>query len=194
MRKGDQLNIAIGQMGEDYGCGAGGTFVVIKKADGTFSPLVVAGGAGGNYKETEEPDCDAQLEEFGNGPSGQHNMDIGSSGESGDSDKYNAGAGYESDAPRATYDYPRCFYSGLVGGEHSYTPYSILLHGGFGGGGSLIHNKGWKSGGGGGYTGGSGSTGEGPAGGGGSFCADKNGEKKLGWYGQGSCDIRYIRK
>ena len=52
----------------------------------------------------------------------------------------------------------------------------------------------WKSAGGGGYTGGNGSKGQGPAGGGGSFCADKNGKKELGWYDAGKCIIRYISK
>jgi len=118
MRKGDNLKIGIGQR-YDTGRGAGGTFVVTKKSDGTFAPLVVAGGAGGSYNATKQSYCDAQLEEFGNGPAGQNNMNIGSSGISGDSNAYNAGAGYQSDPPGATSDYPRCFASGLTGGNRN---------------------------------------------------------------------------
>ena len=116
MRKGDKLSIGIGQKATYSGPGAGGTFVVTKKSDGTFVPLVVAGGAGGSENATKQSYCDAQLEEFGNGPSGQNNMDIGSSGNSGDNNNYNGGAGYQSDPPGATAEYPRCFASGLAGG------------------------------------------------------------------------------
>ena len=119
MRKGDQLNIGIGQKGDYDGSGAGGTFVVTKKSDGTFSPLVVAGGAGGSEDDIKRSYCDAQLEEFGNGPAGQNNMDIGSSGISGDNNNYNGGAGYQSDPPGATAEYPRCFASGLAGGSRN---------------------------------------------------------------------------
>ena len=123
MRKGDNLNIGIGQKGNDYDCGAGGTFVVTKKSDETFTPLVVAGGAGGGRKlHNKSYDVnyhDAQLEEFGNGPGGQNNMNIGSSGISGDSEYYNDGAGYQSDPPGATADHPRCFASGLIGGNRN---------------------------------------------------------------------------
>jgi len=119
MRKGDKLQIGIGQKEKGSARGAGGTFVVTKKSDGTFAPLVVAGGAGGNYTGTGTKQSDAQLEEFGNGPNGQNNMDIGSSGISGDSNEYNGGAGYQSDPPGATADHPRCFASGLIGGGYN---------------------------------------------------------------------------
>jgi len=188
MRKGDSLQIGIGQKPHGPSSGAGGTFVVTKKSNGTFALLVVAGGAGGNCHRKESY-CDAQLEEFGNGPSGQNNMDIGSSSKSGDIKYYNGGAGYQSDPPGATADHPRCFASGLIGGRRNGD-----YNGGFGGGGSMICNYIYSSAGGGGYTGGNGSTDEGPAGGGGSFCADKNGKKELGWYGAGKCIIRYVSK
>jgi len=126
MRKGDNLNIGIGQKGQYGGCGAGGTFVVTKKTDGTFAPLVVAGGAGGNKNETKQSCCDAQLEEFGNGPSGRNNMDIGSSGISGHSNNYNGGAGYQSDPPGAGSNHPRCFASGLIGGNRNIYSRSLL--------------------------------------------------------------------
>ena len=58
----------------------------------------------------------------------------------------------------------------------------------------MIHNSIYKSAGGGGYTGGNGSKDNGPAGGGGSFCADKNAKKEHGWYEAGKCIIRYISK
>ena len=120
MRKGDQLNIGIGQKGYDYDCGAGGTFVVCKKSDGTFAPLIVAGGAGGGSKTTSYVNCrDAQLEEFGNGPDGQNNINIGSSGISGHRSHYTAGAGYQSDPPGAGSNHPRCFGSGLIGGSRN---------------------------------------------------------------------------
>ena len=126
MRKGDNLNIGIGQKGEHDGGGAGGTFVETKKSDGTFAPLVVAGGAGGSWNGNKQSYCDAQLEEFGNGPDGQNNMNIGSSGNSGDGSYYNAGAGYQSDPPEATVNHPRCFASGLIGGYRSIYSISLL--------------------------------------------------------------------
>ena len=132
MRKGDHLHIAIGQegIGKGGGSGAGGTFVVTKKSDGTFAPLVVAGGAGGKLNGT--PECNAQTEEFGNGPSGDNNMDIGSSGKSGDIDYYNGGAGYKSNPPgalgQAKTIHPLCFDSGLIGGEYTEYSASDWLH------------------------------------------------------------------
>ena len=118
MRKGQVLHVGIGQKGTgSYGCGAGGTFVISKKCDGTFAPLVVAGGAGGDYKQKKHVNCNAQLKEYGNAaPGGEHNMNIGSSGISGDSSHYNGGAGYLTDPPGATDNYPKCFTSGLTGG------------------------------------------------------------------------------
>ena len=119
MLKGDHLQIGIGQKPNGRSSGAGATFVVNKNSDGTFAPLVIAGGAGGSRNYTTQYYLDAQLEEFGNGPNGQNNMDIGSSGISGDSNEYNGGAGYQSDPPGATADHPRCFASGLIGGGYN---------------------------------------------------------------------------
>ena len=86
LRRGDNLNIAVGQKGGDPTSGSGGTFVVKQNSDGTFKPLVIAGGAGGDSNDEDEPlnspCCNAQPDnEYGNGSKpGEFNIDIGSSG------------------------------------------------------------------------------------------------------------------
>ena len=65
----------------------------------------------------------------------------------------------------------------------------ISSYGGFGGGGV------GSNGGGGGYTGGNGSPDyEIPGGGGGSFNIDPNGTKTHGWFEDGKCEIKFIKK
>ena len=63
--------------------------MVKQNSDGTFKPLVIAGGAGGDYNDEDvvmevlhNPCCNAQPDnEYGNGSrSGEFNIDIGSSG------------------------------------------------------------------------------------------------------------------
>jgi len=113
------LHVAIGQMGCPHS-GSGGTFVIRECSDGSFEPIVIAGGAGGDYYKKADEWCNAQLNEYGNGSkSTERNNKIGRSGRSGHTDIYNGGAGYKINAPnyKSIY-YPRCFRSGLHGGNH----------------------------------------------------------------------------
>ena len=107
------LNVAVGQKGS-YECGNGGSFVVLESVDGLFSPLLIAGGAGGDNAGDQ---CgNASLTEFGKGPNGEMNMEIGSSGKSGKNIKYTGGGGYKSNSSNGHKNDPQCFRKGLVGG------------------------------------------------------------------------------
>ena len=66
--------------------------MVKQNSDGTFKPLVIAGGAGGAWDDDQgeplnSPCCNAKPDnEYGNGSiPGEFNIDIGSSGKPGDS-------------------------------------------------------------------------------------------------------------
>jgi len=106
------LHIAIGQKGDEYS-GSGGTFVIRECANGSFEPIVISGGAGGDYYKKANEWCNAQLNEFGNGSkSGEINNNIGGSGTTG-------GAGYKTDAPKFSKgNCPKCFQGGLQGGNY----------------------------------------------------------------------------
>jgi len=117
LKKDEVLHVAIGQKGSPSS-GSGGTFVIRECSNGSFEPLVIAGGAGGDiYKKANEW-CNAQLNEFGNGSkSGEINNTIGGSGKSSHIDSYNGGAGYKTNARNSTEYYPKCFQDGLQGGN-----------------------------------------------------------------------------
>ena len=118
LTKDEILHVAVGQKGNAERSGSGGSFIVRQRSDGSFEPLVIAGGAGGDYWKKKTGWCSAQLDEFGNGE--EPNMEIGSSGLSGHSDRYNGGAGFKRNRPNRTEDYPKCFEDGLVGGNLDY--------------------------------------------------------------------------
>ena len=62
----------------------------------------------------------AQLNEFGNGSEPrERNNHIGGSGKSGVTYGYSGGAGYKTNAPNSTENYPKCFQDGLQGGYYS---------------------------------------------------------------------------
>ena len=100
------------------GGGSGGTFVIRECSNGAFQPVVIAGGAGEDHNSIGNEWCNAQLNEFGNGSkSGERNNNIGASGISGRTDRYNGGAGYKTNPPNSNEHYPTCFQDGLQGGE-----------------------------------------------------------------------------
>ena len=118
MKKDEVLHVAIGQKGS-VGGGSGGTFVIREALDGSFEPIVIAGGAGEDWGGNGDEWCNAQLNEFGNGTkSGERNNNIGGSGEGGDADDYNGGAGYKTNRPDSTENDPKCFQDGLQGGGY----------------------------------------------------------------------------
>ena len=121
LEKGSVLHIAVGQKGEYCGSGSGGTFVIKQASDNSLTPLVIAGGAGGDRNSTRKCWCHAQPNEYGNGPSANSNRNIGSSG-SGD----NGGAGFYLDGANIQSDLSKCFKNGITGGELSGQKYSIL--------------------------------------------------------------------
>ena len=179
------LHVAVGQKGKNGFSGSGGTFVVKEQTDGSFTPLVIAGGAGADYNSRKDSWCNAQLEEYGNGTSvGDKNNDIGKDGKSGYNGYFTGGSGYKENRSDVTDFDPKCFTGRLHGGR---LQGARSLDGGFGGGGTASYNAG-----GGGYTGGNGASGNTPAGGGGSYNADPNGTAKLGWYQPGRCKIKFI--
>lgn len=119
------LNVAVGQKCSNTGyktanSGAGGGSFVVLQAEGYYRPLVIAGGAGGDYFGHAQDWGNASLTEFGNGPNGQVNRDVGSRGKSGNDDKknYNGGAGYNTKSSRGHSDDPKGFKDGLTGGRH----------------------------------------------------------------------------
>jgi len=115
LKKEDVLHVAIGQRGS-LSTGSGGTFVVRECSNGSFEPIVIAGGAGGDYYGSGYKWCNARLNEFGNGSkSGERNNNIGGSGTSGDPHDYNGGAGYKTNPPNSKQYYPKCFQNGLQG-------------------------------------------------------------------------------
>ena len=180
------LHVAVGQKGKDNSSGSGGTFVVKEDMKGSFKPLVIAGGAGGDYLSRRNAWCNAQLEGYGNGVrAGEKNNDIGKDGKSGWNGYFTGGSGYNENRSNVTELDPKCFTGGLHGGRYKD---SRDYDGGFGGGGPAAYNAG-----GGGYTGGNGASQGRPAGGGGSYNVDPNGTAKLGWYNSGQCKIKFIQ-
>jgi len=193
LKKDEVLHVAIGQRGS-FTSGSGGTFVIRECSNGSFDPIVIAGGAGGDPFKNKNPWCNAQLSTFGNGSKyGVINKNIGGSGKSSQTDGYNGGAGYKTNASNSTENYPKCFQDGLQGGT-SYSLHDGKYTGGFGGGGcGGAGSRRMNNGGGGGYTGGNGSPDWGiPGGGGGSFNTDPKGTKTLGWFEEGKCEIKFI--
>ena len=121
METGSVLQVAVGQQTGFNGGGSGGTFVIKQEATGLLSPLVIAGGAGGDTGSTRSPWCHAQLEQHGNGPNNKNNINLGSSG-----DAPFGGAGFNSNqSNNPTDDYPKCFKNGMTGGLLSGQKYNF---------------------------------------------------------------------
>ena len=115
IEKGTVLLVAVGQKGNYKSSGSGGTFVIQKACRDVLVPIVIAGGAGGHLNFKMNSWCSAQLEEYGNGPNQQNNTNLGSSGP-GEKD----GAGFYSLHPNFQSSHrPKCFKSGMTGGELS---------------------------------------------------------------------------
>jgi len=184
------IHSAIGQQANSAGRGNGGTFLIRELPNGSFEPLLIAGGAGGDDRRKRNPWCNAQLSQYGNGSIVDvNNHNIGSSGTGTVGNYYNGGSGYALNPPNAKSKYPKCFADGMSGGVYS-TTLNSGYDGGFGGGGIQHYN-----GGGGGFTGGNGTLNwNTSAGGGGSFNIDPNGTATHGWYEPGKCTFRFIKK
>ena len=152
LKKGEKITIALGQRGNIYGCGNGGTFVV--NQNGT--PLYVAGGGG----------C-AIIMGQGSGNAGlddeYENDKIGSSGvqelfANDENDFFSGGSDFLEEPVtgklREDSVAPKSYKDGLIGGK-GIDDDGGLLEGGFGGGGAMYCKNGRRYfGAGGGYTGG----------------------------------------
>ena len=114
METGSVLQVAVGQQPDDNDGGSGGTFVIKQEATGLLSPLVIAGGAGGDYYSKGNAWCHAQLEQYGNGPNNNNNTNLGSSASGTE-----GGAGFKSDQPNVPPYHPKCFKTGMTGGSLS---------------------------------------------------------------------------
>ena len=196
LKKGQKITVALGQQGNNFGSGSGGSFVVLD-GDGGPEPLLVAAGAGRAYYD----------EEFGRGNMNQTavgNEKIGKSGiqeflPGDEKDVYVAGAGYF-EAPQVSKLAkgcvpPKSYRNGLTGG-YGVNTVGDVLEGGFGGGGGFYARKvngEYKccDGAGGGFTGGSTKV-HGHycwGGGGGSFSADQKAKFDHQYVEFGYCKI-----
>ena len=192
--------MALGQQGNIYSCGSGGSFVVLD-GDGGHEPLLVAAGAGSTIESEKE---------FGRGNLNQTaigNERIGKSGlqeflPGDEKDVYVAGAGY-SEAPQVSNLAegcvpPKSYKTGLTGG-YGVDWNGEVFEGGFGGGGGFYGRevngeRKYYWGAGGGFTGGStvvkGHYSDFCYGGGGvSFSADPNAKFDHDYVKYGSCKI-----
>jgi len=178
LNAGDTLLILVGQMGIDALDGSttagGGSYVVWRNATSTIvtsngrpvTPLVIAGGGGGN-PGTANPACNGSTLTAGNAGNGATGSGIGGingngggiSVPSGNS-RGGGGGGFLTDGEHTNtcgtggLESGSSFLNGGVGGLS--TSCSTGYPGGFGGGGGSI-SSGWRaSGGGGGYSGGGG--------------------------------------
>ena len=184
---GDELNIVVGQVGEDNpgnydgAAGGGGSFVV---ADTNNTPLVIAGGGGGPgnthswSKITNGQDgVDGTSKAGGtNGAGGQGNYGGGGGG------FLTSGSGYSNQGGKS-------YQGGLTGGDSA----SNGKDGGFGGGGATRWYNNNDGGGGGGYSGAGGSDyNSGPGGGGGSYNSGTS-QKNIPGVGGGHGLVRIYR-
>ena len=185
---GDELNIVVGQVGEDNpgkydgAAGGGGSFVV---ADTNNTPLVIAGGGGG-------PGNTHSWTKITNGQEGVHGGDKagGTNGAGGQGYYSGGGGGFLTNGSGHSNSYGRSFQHGLTGG---YSHHATGKDGGFGGGGALMYDWQNDGGGGGGYSGGGGSNdNSGPGGGGGSYNSGTS-QKNIPGVGGGPGLVRIYR-
>ena len=197
LKRGQKITVALGQHGNDYHCGCGGSFLVLESDEGQ-KPLLIAGGAGSTGRYDEE---------FGRGNIEQTavgNEIVGTSGKQqfidGDKeDVYCAGAGYD-EASRVSNlavgcVAPKSYKEGLTGGKGVRWGRGVV-EGGFGGGGGFYGRKfngisKHYCGAGGGFTGGSTKV-DGRSclgGGGGSFSADQHAKFDHKYVQYGYCKI-----
>ena len=207
LKKGQRITAALGQQGDNFWCGSGGSFLVLESDDGQ-KPLLIAGGAG----------CaEGYDQEFGRGnilQAAVGNENVGSSGKQqfhyGDMENvYCAGAGYNK-APRVSIlakecVAPKSFKDGLNGGK-GVDGTGDAVEGGFGGGGGRYFREvngisKWYYGAGGGFTGGSTKVeyidfedidDMCSGGGGGSFSADQEAEFDHHYVEYGYCKIKKL--
>ena len=195
LKKGQKITAALGQQGNGYCCGSGGSFLVLESEEGP-KPLLIAGGAGRA----------GDKEEFARGNIKQTavgNKNIGASGNQkffkGDKeDIFFAGAGYIK-APQVSNLADECvapnsYKDGLTGGKGDW--YGDVSEGGFGGGGGSYYMRvngdpKCYHGAGGGFTGGSTKVVGGSCwgGGGGSFSADPGAKFDHEYVEYGYCKI-----
>jgi len=179
---GETLAIVVGGQGGssgDGGGGGGGSFVFVENADGSLTPLVVAGGGGGGSYSGSNGDNGETGETGDNGINmgGVGGVD-GAAGAGGNGNGYGGGGGGG--------------YEGGNGGDNSstyatngsYAPTTFAGGGGF----DDSDNGGFGGGGGGGYNGGGGGGGYGGGGGGGGGQGAGDGSGDGGGGGGGSYD------
>ena len=199
LKKGQKITAALGQQGNCWMSGSGGSFLVLESDEGP-KPLLIAGGAG----------CELGDGEFGRGNIKQTavgNENVGTSGKQKffkrhKKDIYCAGAGYY-EAPRLSNladgcVAPKSYKEGLTGGK-GVDAFGVVMEGGFGGGGGFYYRDvNGKSkfyfGAGGGFTGGSTKVYgiDCFGGGGGSFSADPKAEFDHKYAEYGYCIIRKL--
>ena len=201
LKKGQRITAALGQQGNCWMSGSGGSFLVLESDEGP-KPLLIAGGAGFTFKSDVE---------FGRGNikrAAVGNENVGTSGKQqfivGDrKDVYCAGAGYD-EAPRVSNlaegcVAPKSYKGGLTGGK-GVDCGGRVMEGGFGGGGGYYYREinEWQGkhyyGAGGGFTGGSTKVyfNYCNGGGGGSFSADPKAEFDHHYVEYGYCKIKKI--
>ena len=113
--KDQRIHIGVGQKGGNGG-GSGGTFICRQHPNGSFEPLVIAGGAGGDRWAKKNEWSNASIHQYGNGSKpGEKNMNIGECGTSPYYDCYCGGAGYNRNPPDRPQGSPKCFQGGLQG-------------------------------------------------------------------------------
>ncbi|HEY8367358.1 MAG TPA: T9SS type A sorting domain-containing protein [Bacteroidia bacterium] len=146
------------------GTGGGGGSYVVKRMNGVYTPLAIAGGGGGGGNAENTMKHGQASSTAGNGIGGS-NGSAGTSGNGGGTSGYSgSGGGYYTDGGGYYANLGgKAFLNGSDGGT------SNLYRGGFGGGGAGIGS--YSGGGGGGYNGGGAGGSDGCGGGGGSYNA-----------------------
>lgn len=207
LKKGEVLQLLVGQMGgsSSYAGGGGGTFVAKGSSYTNASPLIVAGGGGASGEASPfftQSLSDASISNNGNNGTG----DSKGLGQTSDYTASKPGTGYcpgaggggfyiaGGNTGSTTATGGRSFREGGAGGLDTSGTGGTQYTGGFGGGGGGYD----AGGGGGGYRGGGGggnasSTSDGSGGGGGSYNAGSNQVNSTGLgTGDGYIEINYL--
>ena len=207
LKKGQKITAALGQQGNDWSCGSGGSFLVLESDEGP-KPLLIAGGAG----STGVLNVDQEFARGNIKQAAVGNENIGNSGKQefivGErEDIYCGGAGFD-EAPRVTNlakgcVAPKSYKEGLNGGKGVGWKGDVM-EGGFGGGGGHYYrivngSSKYYYGAGGGFTGGSTKVTKSIygkvccSGGGGSFSADPNAKFDHEYVEYGYCIIQRLK-
>lgn len=168
---GDSIEIRVGQnpcsgfsnISYNGGTGGGGGTYVVKKKNGVYTPLAIAGGGGGGGSYNNTMKHGQASTTAGSGEGGGSGV-AGTNGEGGSSTYYSgSGAGFLTNGGTGS-NANMGGKSYMNGGDGGITSY---YRGGFGGGGAGLGS--YSGGGGGGYNGGGGAGADGCGGGGSSY-------------------------